>query len=93
MADPPSQDTSALRSAYAAYRELAACSSIAQASLGTSAPHLVGEALLNLPPSAASRAAALVDGLRLMSRGRLFRNGVDVYPECLKCWASQPRKP
>lgn len=93
MAAPPSQDTSALRSAYAAYRELAACSSIAQASLGTSSPRLVGEALLSLPPSAASRAAALVDGLRLMSRGRLLRNGVDVYPECLECWASQRRTP
>lgn len=93
MAAPPSQDTSALRSAYAAYRELAACSSTAQASLGTSSPRLVGEVLLSLPPSAASRAAALVDGLRLMSRGRLLRNGVDVYPQCLECWASQQRKP
>ncbi len=93
MAASPSQDTSALRSAYAAYRELAACSSVAQASLGTSSPRLLGEALLDLPPSAASRAAALVDGLRLMSRGRLLRNGVDVYPECLECWASLQRTP
>lgn len=92
MAEPPSRDTPALRSAYAAYRELAACSSIAQASLGTSSPRLVGEALLNLPPSAASRSAALVDGLRLLSCGRLLRNGVDVYPACLECWASLQRK-
>ena len=92
MAEPPSQDTLALRSAYAAYRELAACASTAQASLGTSSPRLLGEALLGLPPSAASRAAALVDGLRLMSRGRLLRNGSDVYPECLECWASLQRK-
>ncbi len=93
MAEPPLQDTPALRSAYAAYRELAACSSAAQASMGTCSPRLVGEALLGLPPSAVSRAAALVDGLRLLSRGRLFRNGVDVYPECLKCWVSQQRNP
>lgn len=92
MADPPSRDTPALRSAYAAYRELAARSSVAQSSLGTSAPRLLGEALLSLPPPAASRAAALVDGLRLLSRGRLFRNGVDVYPFCLECWASLQRK-
>ena len=93
MAEPPSQDTPALRSAYAAYRELAACASIAQAGMGTSSPRMVGEALLGLPPSASSRAAALVDGLRLLPRGRVFRNGADVYPECLKCWADQQRKP
>ena len=93
MTPPPSQNTFALRSAYAAYRELAACASIAQANLGTSSPRLLGEALLGLPPSAASRAAALVDGLRLMSRGRLLRNGVDVYPDCLECWASLQRNP
>ena len=93
MAGPSSQDTPALRSAYAAYREMAACASIAQASLGTSSPRLVGEALLNLPPSAASRAAALVDGLRLLSRGRLFRDGVDVYPACLESWAGPQRNP
>ncbi len=92
MAAPPSQDTFVLRSAYAAYRALAACSSIAQASLGTSSPRLLGEALLSLPPSAASHATALVDGLRLLSRGRLFRNGVDVYPDCLECWASLQRE-
>ena len=88
MAPPPSQDTLALRSAYAAYRELAACSSIAQACLGTASPRVLGEALLSLQPSAASRAPLLVDGLRLMSRGRLLRDGVDVYPECLECWAN-----
>lgn len=91
MAPPPAHDTPALRSAYAAYRELAACSSIAQANLGTASPRLVGEALFSLPPSAASRAAALVDGLRLLSRGRLLRNGVDVYPACLECWAGPQR--
>jgi len=93
MAGPSSQDTFALRSAYAAYRELAACASVAQASLGTASPRLVGEALLNLPPSAAPYATALVDGLRLLSRGRLLRNGVNVYPECLECWASLQRNP
>lgn len=93
MAPPALQHTFALQSAYAAYRELAACASIAQANLGTASPRLLGEVLLNLPPSAASRAAALVDGLRLLSRGRLLRNGVDVYPRCLEYWASLQRKP
>ncbi len=88
MAGPSPQNTFALRSVYAAYRELAACASIAQASLGTSSPRLLGEALLSLQPSAASRAPSLVDGLRLMSRGCLLRNGVDVYSACLECWAN-----
>lgn len=91
MAQPPSRDTTALRSAYAAYCELVACSSVAQSALGTSSPRILGETLLNLPPSAASRAAGLVDGLRLLSRGRLFRGGVDVYPACLECWANPQR--
>ena len=90
---PTSPNTFALHSACAAYRELAACASVTQASLGTASPRLVGEALLGLPPSAASRAASLVDGLRLLSRGRLLRDGVDVYPACLESWAPPQRNP
>ena len=82
----PSRDTPRLRSAYTAYRALAARAALAEQRLGTSSPRVLGEALLGLSRPAAGRAPALVDGLRLLPRGRLIRGGADVYPECLKDW-------
>ena len=84
MSAPPTRDTDALRSAYVAYQELKARSSIVQANLGFCSPLLLGETLLSLPPPAAAQAPLLVDGLRLLSLGKLHRKGRDVYPDYLE---------
>lgn len=87
----PTRDTPELRSAYTAYRALAARAAAAEQRIGTSSPRALGEALLSLPRASVTGAsttgtAALVAGLRLLPRGKLFRGGIDVYPECLDAW-------
>ena len=42
-----------------------------------------------LPPAALAKGAELTGGLRLLSRGRLFRDGEDVYPDLLDAWAAK----
>ena len=49
----------------------------------------MGEALIGLPPAARAKGAGLTGGLRLLSRGRLFRDGEDIYPDLLDAWAAK----
>lgn len=81
MAGPPARDTPRLRSAYLAHRALSERAGVLRGRLGPVTPRVLGEALLGLAPPPP------LEGVRLLSRGRLFRDGVDVYPRCLDAWS------
>lgn len=89
MAERPVRDNAVLRAAYATYRALAGRIDTARRRIGTASPREFGAALLGLPPAAAARRAELVGGLRLLSRGRLHRDGADVYPDLLDAWTAE----
>lgn len=87
--EPPSMDrrpavgTAALRAAYRSYQGLAERVAGAAERLGTTSPRDLGIALLCLPKAAQDRRRELLGGLRLLGRGRLFRDGHDIYPDLL----------
>lgn len=89
MAERPANDTPALRSAFNSYRALAGRMAQARSRIGTTSPRELGEALIGLPPAARAKGAELTGGLRLLSRGRLFRDGEDVYPDLLDAWTAK----
>ena len=89
MAERPTGDTPALRSAFNSYRALAGRMAQARSRIGTTSPRELGEALIGLPPAALAKGAELTGGLRLLSRGRLFRDGEDVYPDLLDAWTAK----
>ena len=89
MAERPANDTPALRKAFNSYRALAGRMAQARSRIGTTSPRELGEALIGLPPAALAKGAELTGGLRLLSRGRLFRDGEDVYPDLLDAWAAK----
>ncbi len=89
MGERPVADAPPVRSAFNAYRALAARMEAAQRRIGTTSPRELGAALIGLPPALASRRKELAGGLRLLSRGRLFRDGRDVYPDLLEAWTDQ----
>jgi hypothetical protein len=66
--------------------ELAARAAGAASRLGTDAPSELGSALCQLSPSVYMRRSALLGGLRLLPRGRLFEADRDVYPEIVDTW-------
>ena len=89
MAERPASDTPALRSAFNSYRALAGRMAEARSRIGTTSPRELGEALIGLPPAARAKEAELTSGLRLLSRGRLFRDNEDVYPDLLDAWMAE----
>lgn len=89
MAERPTGDTPALRSAFNSYRALAGRMAQARSRIGTTSPRELGEALIGLPPAALAKGAELTGGLRLLSRGRLFRDGEDIYPDLLDAWMAK----
>ena len=89
MAERPTSDAPALRSAFNSYRALAGRMMQARSRIGTTSPRELGEALIGLPPAALAKGDALTGGLRLLSRGRLFRDGEDVYPDLLDAWTAK----
>ena len=89
MAERPTSDAPALRSAFNSYRALAGRMAQARSRIGTTSPRELGEALIGLPPAALAKGDALTGGLRLLSRGRLFRDGEDVYPDLLDAWTAK----
>lgn len=89
MAERPAGDTPALRSAFNSYRVLAGRMAQARSRIGTNSPRELGEALIGLPPAACAKGAELTGGLRLLGRGRLFRDGEDVYPDLLDAWTAK----
>jgi intracellular multiplication protein IcmJ len=88
MAERPRADTPALRSAYRTYRALADRAGSARQRIGTTSPRDLGAALLGLPRSLPPRPSDLLDGMRLHGRGRMFRDGTDIYPDVLAAWAA-----
>ncbi len=89
MAERPMSDAPALRSAFNSYRALAGRMAQARSRIGATSPRELGEALIGLPPAALAKGDALTSALRLLSRGRLFRDGEDVYPDLLDAWTAK----
>lgn len=89
MGERPVTDVPPVRSAFNAYRTLAARTEAARRRIGTTSPRELGAALISLPPALAPQRATLTGGLRLLSRGRLFRDGRDIYPDLLEGWAAK----
>jgi hypothetical protein len=69
--------------ALEAIRTLEARRAEAEARLGTASPRLLGAALLRMKPKTYEDRARLLGGLRLLSRGRFFVDGEDIYPQLI----------
>ena len=69
--------------ALEAIRALEARSGEADARLGTVSPRVLGAALLRMKPKLYEDRARLIGGLRLMSSGRFFVDGEDIYPQLI----------
>lgn len=89
MAERPRTDTPRLRAAFGTYRALADRMGHARRRIGTTSPRELGAALIGLPPAASARRAELTSGLRLLPRGRLSRDGEDIYPALLDAWTTK----
>lgn len=87
LSERPRKDSVALRSAYRTYHALSERVEQAKARLGSTSPRELGEALLGMPPT--NRREALVGGMRLLSRGRFFVDGDDIYPMMLHAWSEE----
>jgi hypothetical protein len=72
------------QAAFSAYMELRDRSKAVFARLGTASPRDLGEALVRLRAEPYARRGKLLSGVRLLPMGRLYRDGVDVYPDLLK---------
>ena len=83
----PRQDTPTVRAAWRAYAALAERAPAAELHIGTSSPHELASALLDMPPSTYARRAPLLGGTRVLHRGCHFQDGADVYPGVLSNWA------
>jgi len=62
---------------------LEARSAEAEARLGTTCPRVLGAALMRMKPRAYQDRARVFGGLRLLSRGRFFVDGEDIYPQLI----------
>jgi len=69
--------------ALEAIRALEARSFEAEARLGASSPRVLGAALMRMKPRLYEDRARLLGGLRLLSRGRFFVDGEDIYPQLI----------
>jgi len=69
--------------ALEAIRALEARSLEAEARLGASSPRVLGAALMRMKPRVYQDRARLLGGLRLLSRGRFFVEGEDIYPQLI----------
>jgi intracellular multiplication protein IcmJ len=94
MDEPPRSEAPEVHTALRTYRVLAAEAKTVERRIHTSNPQELGAALLAMPAYARARSATLLGGVRLLHRGRQFRNGKDVYPEILSAWArsAAPRR-
>ena len=64
-------------------RALEARSFEAETRLGASSPRVLGAALMRMKPKVYQDRARLLGGLRLLSRGRFFVDGEDIYPRLI----------
>ena len=69
--------------ALEAIRALEARSFEAETRLGASSPRVLGAALMRMKPKVYEDRARLLGGLRLLSRGRFFVDGEDIYPQLI----------
>ncbi len=69
--------------AIEAIRALEARSVEAETRLGASSPRVLGAALMRMKPRAYGDRARLLGGLRLLSHGRFFVDGEDIYPQLI----------
>ncbi|WP_036288561.1 hypothetical protein [Methylosinus sp. PW1] len=82
--DPlPPNCSEQLLAAASAYAALAERSVIAKARIGTSSPRDLAEALSMISPGSYARRHELLGGARLLSLGRYFVDGRDIYPRLL----------
>lgn len=82
--DPlPANSPEDLLAASSAYAALVERSVIAKQRLGTSSPRDLAEALSFILPSSYARRHELLGGARLLSLGRFFVDGRDIYPRLL----------
>jgi hypothetical protein len=82
--DPlPTNSPDDLFAAGSAYAALVERSVIAKQRLGTSSPRDLAEALSFVSPSSYARRHELLGGARLLSLGRFFVDGRDIYPRLL----------
>ena len=80
-----------IAAAYRAHCALLDRKATLEARVGTSAPSDFGAALLQLGISRSCERSPLLGGVRLLPRGQVIRNGVDIYPDLLAA-APRPRK-
>jgi hypothetical protein len=64
-------------------RALEARSVEAETRLGASSPRVLGAALMRMKPRLYEDRARLLGGLRLLSQGRFFVDGEDIYPQLI----------
>lgn len=69
--------------ALEAIRALEARSVEAETRLGASSPRVLGAALMRMMPRVYKDRARLLGGLRLLSHGRFFVDGEDIYPQLI----------
>ncbi|WP_167710613.1 HNH endonuclease [Thalassospira xiamenensis] len=73
--------------------DLARHQAVAERLIGTSRPEILGEAILRLNKEAHDKRHELLDGLRLLWTGKLFRRGKDIAPEMVSWMAFDPGGP
>jgi hypothetical protein len=82
--DPlPENSHEELLAARSAYAALIKRSELAKRRVGTSSPRDLAEALSFLSPGSYARRSELLGGVRLLSLGRFFVDGRDIYPRLL----------
>jgi intracellular multiplication protein IcmJ len=89
----PRRDDPALVAAYSAYRALLGAQAALAGRLGTTRPSDVAAVLLGFDPARYARRAALLSGIRLVPLGRVFEDGVDIYPKLLASAAGPEQSP
>ena len=85
--EPPRSEHPDVHAALRAYHALEAEALTLERRIHTCSPRELGAALLDLSPYARTRQDQLLGGIRLLHRGRRFRDGRDIYPEILSAWA------
>jgi intracellular multiplication protein IcmJ len=71
-----------------AYTALAGEARTLEARIHSASPRALGAALLSISPTVRERPARILGGIRLLHRGRHFREGRDIYPQILSAWAT-----
>ena len=86
--EPPRSEEAPVHEALSAYRALLGEARTLEGRIHTSSPRELGAALLEIAAKGRERPDRLLGGIRLLHRGRHFRNGHDVYPQILSGWAA-----